>query len=301
MVINWHHNKVNGGVSMHAFNADETMLLGQTPCIKFSDTAYTLDTGNFFNLPLTMHLDYNGFGNLTYAEKTYIIHWNKQISGGIECSRIYSDDEAEVECIVPWAGQMPVESPLKFVVDCTASRFQRRYAALPVPEVSLPKPNALELRQAASCAVIQDTKLAGDNGSPQNWWLNTQISEAVECSNSEVCSPSRSESFSVSASISGPLYKWIDGGFPVQKTKQTGDQYTCEGVVGGKVCVWYQMAHIQYTVKNVEDPVDTSCGKGSVSAPFAITSPTKDEEGSKFFCATGNKCQSKGSQSWVRR
>ncbi|KAH6663832.1 hypothetical protein B0J14DRAFT_253594 [Halenospora varia] len=303
IVINWHHNKTTNGVSMHAFNADETMLLGQTPCIKFSNSAYTLDTGNFFNLPLTMNLDYNGFGNLTYAGKTYIVHSKKEISGGITCSRMFADDEAEAECIIPWAGQMPLESPLNFVVDCSASRFQKRYAEPPVAELSLPERNILELRQGApSCTPILDTQRVGD-GSPQNWWLKKQISETIECGDTKSCSTgfSNSESFTISADIGGPLNKWIDAGFSVQKTKETGNQYSCDGVPGDTVCIWYQMAHIQYTVKNVQKAADASCGKDTESAPFSITSPTKNNEGGKYSCMTGKKCKSKGSQYWEKR
>jgi hypothetical protein len=82
----WSHQKNNatGSVEILVLNKEKTSLLGQS-CTDFSSTPI-VNTGNSTNNPLSMDVDKNGFGTLSYGGTVYKIHSVPEFSGGIECS-----------------------------------------------------------------------------------------------------------------------------------------------------------------------------------------------------------------------
>lgn len=79
------------------------------------ETSYSnsLSTGNFAGTPLTLEVDGNGSGTLTYAT-TYKILSTPEHSGGITCRRMYNEFDAFLDCTVPWKGTSePAEKLIK--------------------------------------------------------------------------------------------------------------------------------------------------------------------------------------------
>ena len=95
-------------------------------------------------------------------------------------------------------------------------------------------------------AVGTITELEG-NGNPHQNYLHQQISEIITCDQDAGCSAGESitESFSVSWSfgIGKKVTEWISGGFSVQESWSTGNNYVCQGAASDTVCIWYNTAH----------------------------------------------------------
>lgn len=90
----WRYDKTTSTKSLHAWNTDQTLLLGQSCDDK-------LDSGNFASNPLTFDVDDNGFGTVEWGTKKYQVHSNTDHSGGVVCHKRYNKDFARVDCRVP--------------------------------------------------------------------------------------------------------------------------------------------------------------------------------------------------------
>lgn len=94
--INLQVNKVTSESTIEVWNKDHTQMLTQS-----CSTALALKTGRATKSPITFDVDHDGFGTLTFGNKTYTISGNSEVSGGIECSSIVSDTETLISCTVP--------------------------------------------------------------------------------------------------------------------------------------------------------------------------------------------------------
>ncbi|GME48499.1 hypothetical protein GTA08_BOTSDO13672 [Neofusicoccum parvum] len=89
---------------------------------------------------------------------------------------------------------------------------------------------------------------------------------------------------------------WISGGFSVEKSIETGDDYQCQVSTGESVCVWYDIAYTGYTV---EDWSTNTCTGGHKDAgPYVIWSPNENNSGGGFYCVTGDACRTQGEGYW---
>jgi hypothetical protein len=98
--------------------------------------------------------------------------------------------------------------------------------------------------------------------------------------------------------VSAEIDEWLTGGFDVQKTWETGNQYTCYGAEGDDVCIWYKTAHTAVTVHNImtmqapcSNPVET------ISDNIILKSPNSNNRGGGYYCVIGT-CRAKGDAYW---
>ena len=108
-------------------------------------------------------------------------------------------------------------------------------------------------------------------------------------------SVSKEESITIEASV-GLDFDWISGGFAVSKTRSAAEEYGCYGDDDDTVCVWSRIRHTAYTVRS---HTEVSCGApgNSVSEPFVIRSPNKNNEAVDWYCVINN-CRGKDDQYW---
>jgi hypothetical protein len=70
-----------------------------------------------------------------------------------------------------------------------------------------------------------------------------------------------SHSFTVGFIVSGPINRWINVGLETEASYSTGNSYECNGQPNQKVSIWSCKHHYAYSIKNIEYPMDPSCGK----------------------------------------
>lgn len=113
---------------------------------------------------------------------------------------------------------------------------------------------------------------------------------AATCSVGESNSKSRTVGWSASASAAG----WISAGFDVSTTWTTGATYSCGGLPGETICVWYNTAHTAYTVANQQY---NACQTLDPGPSFVMYSPNTANSGGGYYCVVG-ACRSQGSAYW---
>ncbi|KAK2766688.1 hypothetical protein FQN54_006001 [Arachnomyces sp. PD_36] len=314
MHVTWDHQKSkDAGASkifLQVWNADRSALLGQL-CTDF-DSPHVIDTGNFATMPLSMEVEENGFGTLTYGDETYQVHSNPDISGGITCTKKYSDNDAHVDCLVPWKGLFQAsELPKAGAQECFGRREQKRQTS------------------GMECQLKSYTELV-DDGDPHQKFYHMQITVSIngrlaalkkssDVTNKAIQEPntcatesctaeyesSNTFTFGVSASVSP--FEWISGGFNVEQSTTTGQNFACYGGSYDKVCVWYTTSYTEYTVRNrVDVPAYPPLCEAlmapqypSISEPFAISSPNTDNTGGGYYCVIGDECTVTGSDFWL--
>ncbi|EGO58358.1 hypothetical protein NEUTE1DRAFT_41295 [Neurospora tetrasperma FGSC 2508] len=93
-------NKVTSESTIEVWNQDHTQMLTQS-----CSTSLNLETGGLQatkSVPtIAFDVDQDGFGTLTFGNKTYTVSGNSEVSGGIECNSIVSDTETLISCTVP--------------------------------------------------------------------------------------------------------------------------------------------------------------------------------------------------------
>ena len=153
----------------------------------------TLNSGAFANFPIIADIDQNGVGNITVGTKTYRVHENPEISGGITCNRIYNDVESITTCNIP----VPASLALTSVEnadrpDCfkTATLPSLQSIPLLISSATIPAPTEIgsltareveqSLEERQTCGIWSSyTALDGDGNPHQNYY-NTQLSVRIE-------------------------------------------------------------------------------------------------------------------------
>jgi hypothetical protein len=151
----------------------------------------TLNSGAFADLPITATLDRNGAGSLSVGDKTYAIHEDPKISGGITCARIYNEAESFTICSM----QVPASLPFTPINDGEMGKcfnsgeipsLQRAYnsvvaqneghAMTNVTQKESPSPRKRD--PYGICENYQTTWMVGD-GNPHQNYLDTQLSVSI--------------------------------------------------------------------------------------------------------------------------
>jgi len=246
MHVIWKHHKASASKGLYALTGDRSSILGQS-C---SDG---LNSGNFASSPLKLDVDENGFGNLTYGDKEYAVLMSAEHSGGIECTKMYSPDEAHVDCVVPYSGSTADVLPMTAVQTCLPSTEEKPASNLLGKRIhqrgfnepserdgegmSAVAPNVFDKRQQ-SCYSYRSSFMVGDGNPHQNFY-DKQISENINCGAAPSCTAghSVSKSYNIGFSTSATLDAWLSGGFAVGKSWTTGNSYSCTGGRGDTVCV----------------------------------------------------------------
>lgn len=102
--------------------------------------------------------------------------------------------------------------------------------------------------------------------------------------------------FTIGFSSSISPTNWISGGFSVEQSIETGNDYECTVNRGESVCVWYKVAHTAYTVHNWQS--DTCSNEKEYSDSYVMTSPNENNSGGGFYCVTGSACRSQSEGYW---
>lgn len=173
----WKHHKDSSQKSIAALTEDGSGLLGQS-C---SDN---LTTDRFTDHPISLNVDADGGGELSYGNTTFKVLMKAEHSGGITCNRIWGPDQASVDCLVPWSGSVDKPSPLSTADDCFNNHLPRKRQADVLPAFGhrvgygQSTNHSLERRISPSdptCSPTGDTLLYGDGDPHQNYW-NQQLS-----------------------------------------------------------------------------------------------------------------------------
>ena len=94
-------------------------------------------------------------------------------------------------------------------------------------------------------------------------------------------------SFSIGWSASATAFGWISGGFAVEKSVETGQQYNCEKPPGSYLAVWKKVGQTAYTVQNAD--VNQCTGSHPRGNPYVMWSPNANNRGIWFYCVTGHE------------
>ncbi|KFZ06545.1 hypothetical protein V501_07314 [Pseudogymnoascus sp. VKM F-4519 (FW-2642)] len=288
-------------------------VLGQS-CSK------ALDSGAFADFPISTDLDSNGAGNITLNGQSYMVHEHADFSGGITCTRMYSDVDSFVRCSIKVPNSLQAK-PLSaenskacftrgtLDMETTSNVFAARLAGskeYDLSETSLsmsehpPKANVRGTSGAngpPDCSWHSDVVLIG-NGDPHQNYLHTQLSIPIRCGGADSCNVGESNaiSYSVNYSFGGNFFGWASGGFSVTKTVMTGNQHGCVGHKGQTVCIWKNTAHTAYSVRERQR---SRCDPTQFGDRYVLVSPNDHTVGSYYYCVVGS-CQNQGN-SWMDR
>lgn len=114
-------------------------------------------------------------------------------------------------------------------------------------------------------------------------WTDRYPKEPMECGylGCTIASSSvRSYSIGWTANLS-PV-QWISGGFAVQATIETGNEYSCPGGPYDYLAVWKKIGQTAYTIQNA---LFNACtGTRPNGASFVMWSPNQNNRGGNFYC-----------------
>ncbi|KAB5586295.1 hypothetical protein GE09DRAFT_984522, partial [Coniochaeta sp. 2T2.1] len=223
----------------------------------------SLATGAFQSTPFNFTVDGSGAGTVRIGARDYTVHSNPAISGGITCGRLSSADGAVVSCDVPIPASLQLRGLSKRALPtCRPNGSDRLYAILAGFEsrdihrgtwssnstsAELPNTNPVgHPKRQGSCGVWSSTTIMVGNGDPHQNPLNIQLSNCGQgdCQVDHTVSKSFTISWTASATAAG----WISGGFAVEQSIETGNEYGCQGVAGDRVAVWKAIGLTAYTV-----------------------------------------------------
>ncbi|KAJ5601794.1 hypothetical protein N7510_011328 [Penicillium lagena] len=152
----------------------------------------TLNSGAFSDLPITATLDRNGAGSLAVGDKTYMVHEDPKISGGITCARIYNEAESFTVCSM----QVPASLPFTPISDGDMEKcfdsgeipsLKRAYKSILAQQEGHAMTNVTRKNESPSphkrdpygmCDNYDTTWMVGD-GNPHQNYLDTQLSVSI--------------------------------------------------------------------------------------------------------------------------
>ncbi|KAH6650203.1 hypothetical protein F5144DRAFT_636699 [Chaetomium tenue] len=108
--------------------------------------------------------------------------------------------------------------------------------------------------------------------------------EPMECGFRDGCEIGYSNirSFSIGWSASLSAASWITGGFAVESSIETGNQFPCRGEAYDYFAVWKKMGQTAYTVQNGD--YNQCSGFQKSGSPFVMWSPNTNNRGGNFYC-----------------
>ncbi|KAK4196097.1 hypothetical protein QBC40DRAFT_258325 [Triangularia verruculosa] len=304
--VTFQASRLTSEAAIEVWNKDQTEILGQS-------CTGSIDSGIFQNTPIAFTTDKNGAGTVTVGPKTYKIHEDVDVSGGISCGRVTSPAEIMIKCMIPLSGGLAARlEPLhkRDLANCfpksgpvELAEVMRGLETAPTldPDALAPATfevpsNAtndteglsdLERRQRVCEIVITDTVRVGD-GNPHQNPLNIQVSIPLDCNKNKECTVGyqHQQTFGIGWSVSASIAGWISGGFAVEKSTSTGMYAECGGEEGDYIAVWMSVGQTAYTVQDRRRP---NCGVTNYGPSRIVWSPNKNNRNSYYYCVTGRK------------
>ncbi|KAL2758859.1 hypothetical protein ACRALDRAFT_1069049 [Sodiomyces alcalophilus JCM 7366] len=300
-------SKVASQAAITVWNSDQTEILAKS-------CSNSLSSGPFEQNPISFNVDDHGAGDLTVGTATY------RIGGGdgpnaLDCGRISSETELAINCAVsvPRTAALPSldrrslrecfpDGPLE--VAQAMDVFEGKVVPEALPEAfDLPELNQTEIdeivkrenlnakynvkRQAGCDLWVSDTRRVGNGNPHQNPW-NIQLSEPMQCPSHVGCSTyhTTTRSFSVGWQANAAV-SWINAGFAVVQTTETGNSYVCNGVPNDFFAVWKNQGQTAYTVQPGIRHVCTNTWHASGSQVI-IWSPNANNARGYYYCVYGH-------------
>ncbi|ROT43788.1 hypothetical protein SODALDRAFT_306056 [Sodiomyces alkalinus F11] len=274
----------------------------------------SLATGPFADHPIVFNINSeNGAGSLTIGSASF------QIGGGdstLTCGRVASETELVINCIVPVPGSLQLRSLEKrSLAECfpdgplevsqSMDIFEGKVeAAEGAIEFDFPELNQTQIdeivrredlnskfnkRQTAGCDNwVSDTRRVGNGNPHQNPW-HIQLSEPMKCPGHTGCSTyhTTTRSYSVGWQANAAV-TWINGGFSVVQTTETGNSYVCNGEPNDFLAVWKNQGTTAYTVQPGIRHVCTNTWHESGSRTI-IWSPNANNRRGYYYCVYGER------------
>ncbi|KAK3905792.1 hypothetical protein C8A05DRAFT_41308 [Staphylotrichum tortipilum] len=269
-----------------------------------------LTSGGFEKTPIAFGFNEHGAGNLTVGEKIYIVHEIPEFSGGIVCSSIVSPYETLLNCETPVASSLKLSSPSRRNLKDCFPEGPLELASVMDKLESTPKGQPLSSPEALSSIEVRQTNTTADHvshgkrqgscgfwssytaevgdGNPHQNPLNVQVSQPMGCQQG-TCSVGYSmiTSFTIGWSAGASAAGWISGGFAVEQSVETGQQYSCEFGPGSYFAVWKKVGQTAYTVQNWD--LNQCTGAHKSGGPFVMWSPNSHNKGMWFYCVSGRQ------------
>ncbi|TDZ74410.1 hypothetical protein CTRI78_v000745 [Colletotrichum trifolii] len=281
--------------SITAYNNDRSEVVGHS-CA----TSLALGSSS-----IAFTVDQNGAGNITVNEEEFKVLDDPEISGGVACGRIHNDAETVVNCeltvpatanlLPPNRRNLPECKSVKRAATGEESGLEAILDGFLRGPEYLPSEQPLELSENSTavaprqCGIQQrDAYLIG-NGNPHQNPLNIQLSEPMQCGGRDGCEVNwaTSRSFSIGWSASATAWQWLNGGFAVEMSIETGNSYTCPGNANDYFALWKSQAQTAYTVRN---RLRTSCGPIQDSGGnYVMWSPNSNNRGGYYYCVYGRQ------------
>ncbi|OBT58266.1 hypothetical protein VE04_01564 [Pseudogymnoascus sp. 24MN13] len=288
----------------------DSQILGQS-------CGRTLDSGAFAHFPISTEVDSNGAGNITLNGQSYIVHESPDFSGGITCTRMYSDDDSFVRCLIKVPNSLQTEplskenrkacftrgtldmeraSNVHAAQLAGSDEYDLGRTSLEVSEPPLKSNVSRTGNELIDCTWFSDVVPIG-NGDPHQNYLHTQLSEVISCGGA-TCTVGRSDakSYGISYSWAGNVFGWSSAGFSVTKTTTTGNNYGCGGNPGQRICMWKKTAHTAYSVRERQR---NRCETTQFGDRYVLVSPNVNNAGGNYYCVVGS-CRTQG-DSWMDR
>ncbi|KAK3899009.1 hypothetical protein C8A05DRAFT_37379 [Staphylotrichum tortipilum] len=277
-------NKVTSEAAIDVLSQDRSELFAQSCSLQ-------LTSGAFEKTPIVFDVNEHGAGNLTVGEKIYVVHEKPEFSGGIVCSSVVSAYETLLNCETPVASSLKLSSLSKRNLKDCFPEGPLELASVMHKLESTPKGQSLSSPEALSTIEVRQTNTTADHGSHDKrqgscgFWssyttevgdgnpLNVQVSQPMDCQQG-TCSVGYSmiTSFTIGWSAGASAAGWINGGFAVEQSVDTGQQYNCEFSPGSYFAVWKKCT-----------------GAHKSGGPFVMWSPNSYNKGMWFYCVSGRQ------------
>ncbi|KAK0752752.1 hypothetical protein B0T18DRAFT_313099 [Schizothecium vesticola] len=299
-------NKLSSRISTAAWTWDWSRMLAQS-------CSGLLSSGVLEHLPIHFDVDKNGNGSVLVGSTPYPLQGLNK-SDHFQCSGMYGEDESVTKCSV----QLPLrptlltseltpadcgsEGPLglaSLVYGLSASHFtgggptSKRDQVAPMN--SAPAILASKQRRQGACGTWSSNTVKFEDGHPHQQPVHKQLSENLDCGDG-TCSAEylHVESFTIGFTATGSAQGWIDAGFAVEKSVETGTSQSCDAKEGKRVCVWKKVHRTAYAVQNMR--LNQCTGAEPVGGSFTMVSPNKNQPGTNFYCVGDEFCREIGAQ-----
>ena len=120
----------------------------------------------------------------------------------------------------------------------------------------------------------------------------------MDCGGAPGCQivSSYARSYTVGWSAGVTAYEWINAGFSVEQSVETGTAYGCDGKTGDFFSMWKNQGQTAYTVRNII----SNCGAVSDDGgDYVMWSPNSQDRDGYYYCVYGRSyCRAQGDR-WL--
>ena len=154
-----------------------------------------------------------------------------------------------------------------------------------------PHQNPLHIQLSVSSPIQFVPSGSGSLSGPTQFCMmtnNAKLQEPMQCGKRDGCEIARfaSHSYSIGWSASATAWQWLNAGFAVEASIETGNNYACPGNANDYFAVWRKQAQTAYKVRNRQY---TCAGGRDVGNSYVMWSPNKNNRGGNYYCVYGRQ------------